>query len=310
MRATGENLIANFPTTTAAGPPVCAPPDPATRRPQIALSRGACDCHAHVCGTPGQYPLYAKRVYTPANSALPAYLKMLSVLGVDRAVLVQPSFFGTDNSALLDAIAVAGMQFRGVAVVPHDVSDAELERLHQRGVRGARVNIVDTLDGKGVLPRAALVQLARRIQPLGWHMEFLMHVDEFPNLDSELENFPVEMVFGHLGYVRADKGVSVPGFQALLRLLRSKQAWVKLTGPYRISTVPHPHTDTDAYAHALLDAAPDRVVWGTDWPHVMTKWHMAMPNDADFIDLLARWAPDPVLREQILVKNPERLYQF
>lgn len=295
---------------TAAEPPVCAPPDPGTRRPQIVLPRGACDCHAHVCGPSAQYPLYAKRIYTPADSALPAYLTMLSTLGIERAVLVQPSFYSTDNSAMLDAIDAAGPRFRGVAVVPRDVTDAELERLHHRGVRGARVNIVDTLDGKGVLPREALVQLARRIRPLGWHMEFLMHVDEFPHLDRDLEDFPVDMVFGHLGYVRTDRGVAVPGFQALLRLLRSDKAWVKLTGPYRISTGPQPHADTDVYAQALLDAAPHRVVWGTDWPHVMAKWHMTMPNDADFVDLLVRWVPDPVLREQILVKNPERLYQF
>ncbi len=295
---------------TAEEPPVCAPPDPATRHPQVSLPRGACDCHAHVCGAPGQYPLYEKRVYTPAAAALPAYVTMLSTLGVERAVLVQPSFYSTDNSAMLDAIDAAGPRFRGVAVVPGDVTDAELERLHRRGVRGVRVNIVDTLEGKGVLPREALMRLAHRVRPLGWHMEFLMHVDEFPHLDRDLEDFPVDMVFGHLGYVRADRGVTVPGFQALLRLLRSDKAWVKLTGPYRISTGPLPHADTDAYARALLDAAPHRVVWGSDWPHVMAKWHMAMPNDADFIDLLVRWVPDAALREQVLVKNPERLYQF
>jgi predicted TIM-barrel fold metal-dependent hydrolase len=291
-------------------PPVCAPPDPATRRAQIVLPRGACDCHAHVCGPAAQYPLYARRIYTPADAAFPAYVTMLSTLGIERAVLVQPSFYGTDNSAMLDAIAAAGPGFRGVAVVAADVTDAELERLHQHGVRGVRVNIVDTVEGKGVLPRNALVELARRVRPLGWHMEFLMHVDEFPRLDRDLEDFPVDVVFGHLGYVRADRGISVPGFQALLRLMRSGRAWVKLTGPYRISAGPLPHADTDAYARALLEAAPQRVVWGTDWPHVMAKWHMPMPNDADFVDLLARWVPEPALREQVLVKNPGQLYQF
>jgi predicted TIM-barrel fold metal-dependent hydrolase len=290
-------------------PPVCASPDPYTRRPKLALPSGACDCHAHVCGPASKYPPYANRVYTPPLRAeISDYLKMLDTLGVERAVLVQPSFYGTDNSAMLDAIEAAGSRFRGVAVVPPDVSDTELERLHAKGVRGARVNIVDTREAKGVLPLDALLPLARRIRPLGWHMEFLMHADEFPRLDETLADFPVDVVLGHLGYVRTDKGVADPGFQALLRLLRGGRAWVKLTGAYRISPAPMPHPDTVAFANALLETAPERLVWGTDWPHVMTRWHIDMPNDGDITDLLGTWVPDAKLREQILVDNPTRLY--
>jgi predicted TIM-barrel fold metal-dependent hydrolase len=290
-------------------PPVCASPDPRTRRPRLELPPGACDCHAHVCGPASKYPPYAKRVYTPPLRAeISDYLKMLDTLGVERAVLVQPSFYGTDNSAMLDAIEAAGGRFRGVAVVPPDVSDKALERLHAQGVRGARVNIVDTREGKGVLPLGALLPLARRIQPLGWHMEFLMHADEFPRLDETLADFPVDVVLGHLGYVRTDKGVADPGFQALLRLLRGGRAWVKLTGAYRISPAPMPHPDTVVFARALLESAPQRLVWGTDWPHVMTRWHIDMPNDGDITDLLGAWVPDEKLREQILVHNPTRLY--
>jgi len=125
-----------------------------------------------------------------------------------------------------------------------------------------------------------------------------------------LARLPVDCVFGHLGYVRADKGTAARGFQALLRLLRAGRAWVKLTGPYRISTGPLPHADTHAFAHALVEAAPDRLVWGSDWPHVKTEWTIPMPNDGELADLLAAWVPDESLRKRVLADNPAKLYGF
>ncbi len=297
------------PPSPAAEPPLCAAPDPSPRKPRITLPPLACDCHAHICGPRSRYEYFAQRIYTPPDALLADYRHMLATLGVERAVLVQPSVYGTDNTALLDALHVAGGRFRGVAVVADDVTESELQRLHAAGVRGVRVNIVDVKDRQpGTLPMGALTRLATRVQPLGWHMEFLMHVDEFPDLDRTLADFPVPTVYGHLGYMQTDKGVAAPGFQALLRLMQSGRAWVKLTGPYRISSEPLPHADTAAYAHALLAAAPERVVWGTDWPHVMVK--SAMPNDGDLADLLGTWVPDARLREQVLVTNPARLYHF
>ena len=135
-----------------------------------------------------------------------------------------------------------------------------------------------------------------------------MHVGEFPDLDRMLADFPVDTVYGHLGYMHTDQGLAAPGFQALLRLMRDGRAWVKLSGPYRISTQPLPHADTDAFAHALIKAAPKQVIWGTDWPHVMLK--SAMPNDGYLADLLGDWIPDAALRKQVLVDNPARLYGF
>jgi predicted TIM-barrel fold metal-dependent hydrolase len=139
-------------------------------------------------------------------------------------------------------------------------------------------------------------------------VEFLMHVDEFPDFDRLFADFPVDVVLGHLGYMRTDKGLDNPGFQAMLRLMQRGKCWVKLTGPYRISTQPLPHRDTIPFGAALLEAAPARVIWGTDWPHVMVKG--AMPNDGDLADLLLGWVPDATLREQVLVKNPAKLYGF
>lgn len=198
---------------------------------------------------------------------------------------------------------------RGVAVVEDTITDAEIEQLHAAGVRGVRINVVDVPAAeKGIIAMAPLRRLAERIAPLGWHVEFLMHADEFPSLDRLFADFPVDIVLGHLGYMKTDKGVQNPGFQALLRLMKAKRAWVKLTGPYRITTQALPYADVTPYAHALLEAAPDRLVWGTDWPHVMVK--TAMPNDGDIADMLLDWLPGETIRKQVLVENPRALYGF
>jgi len=239
---------------------------------------------------------------------LPAYRHLLATLGVERAVLVQPSVYGSDNRVMLNAMAELGKTSRGVAVVEYDISDAEIERMHEAGVRGVRVNVVDVPEGKGVFDMAPLERLAQRIDPYGWHVEFLMHADEYPDMVRRFADFPVDIVLGHLGYMRTDKGLDNPGFEALLDLMRREKCWVKLTGPYRISTELMPHRDTIPFALALLNAAPQRVIWGTDWPHVMVKG--TMPNDGDLANLLLDWVPDETLREQVLVRNPAKLYGF
>ena len=266
------------------------------------------DCHAHVCGHESRYPYSPHRLYTPEDALPTDYRRLLDSLGMERGVLVQPSIYGTDNRALLDALAQDPVRLRGVAVVSWDISAKELEKLHAQGVRGVRQNIVDLKDGKGVLPLDALKSLAKRIQPLGWHVEFLMHVDEFPQLDRQLADFPVDVVFGHLGYVPASKSPAAPGFQALLRLMRDGKAWVKLTAPYRLTTSAMPYADTDVFAQALVDAAPGRLVWGTDWPHVFIK--TAMPEDKKLLALLEHWVPNKALRKRVLVDNPAQLYGF
>jgi 2-pyrone-4,6-dicarboxylate lactonase len=233
---------------------------------------------------------------------------MLGTLGVERAVLVQPSVYWTDNRALLAALQEKKFPYRGVAVVEDTVSNAEIEALHASGVRGLRCNIVDIVTDKGKLPLDMLRRLAEKIQPFGWHIELLMHCDEFPDMERAFADFPVDIVLGHLGYMRTDRGLGDPGFQALLRLMRAGKAWVKLTGPYRISTEPLPHADTIPFARALIDAAPGRVVWGTDWPHVMATG--PMPNDGDLCDLLAAWVPDAEQRKRVLVDNATTLYGF
>lgn len=288
--------------------PPCAPPDFAPRKPRFALAPLACDCHAHILGPASRYPYSSERVYTPPDCLAGDYRAMLATLGVERAVLVQPSVYGADNTVMLQALREAGPAFRAVAVVDRSVGDDALDSLHAAGVRGVRINVVDVKEGQGTLPLAQLRSLARRIARLGWHMELLAHVDELAGLDQDLADFPVDVVFGHLGYMRTDKGIDAPGYQGLLRLMQRGRCWVKLTGPYRISGGAMPHADVTPFARALLCAAPDRVVWGSDWPHVMVKG--PMPNDGDIADLLLDWIPDEDLRRRVLVDNPARLYGF
>ena len=294
--------------TTRSFAPPCAPPDFLPKKPAIELPKGATDCHAHILGPSSQFAYSPERIYTPPDCSLPSYRDMLNTLGVARAVLVQPSVYGTDNAVLLRALGEGGSAFRGVAVVDWSIDDAALHAMQTAGVRGVRVNVVDVQPGKNAFPLEQLTTLARRVAPLGWHMEFLLHVDQFPTLDDMLENFPVDVVFGHLGYMSTGHGQHAAGFRALRRLLSRGRAWVKLTGPYRISTGAMPHADVTPFAHTLLATAPDKIVWGTDWPHVMVK--AAMPNDGDIADLLSTWIPDEELRRKVLVDNPARLYGF
>jgi predicted TIM-barrel fold metal-dependent hydrolase len=272
------------------------------------MLKHSCDCHAHVCGPESRYPYAANRLYTPHDASPADYRRMLDSLGIERGVLVQPSIYAADNRCLLDALAQDPARLRGVAVVPFDVSSKELERLHAAGVRGVRQNIVDLKDGKGVLPLDDLRQLAAKVRPFGWHVEFLLHVDEFPDLDLQLNDFPVDVVFGHLGYVSTQKKPAERGFQALLRLMKDGKAWVKLTAPYRLTLSEMPYSDTDVFARALVDGAPERLLWGTDWPHVFIK--SAMPDDKKLLALFERWVPHERMRQRILVDNPAALYGF
>lgn len=289
--------------------PYCAGPDPNLRKPSFALPAGACDCHAHVFGPIHRYPYYPRRIYTPPDAPPSAYWHMLGMLGVERAVLVQPSVYGTDNRAMLEAMAGEKKRMRGVAVVEESITDAELERMHEVGVRGIRFNIVDVKpEEKGKLPIAVVRKMAGRIKPLGWHLQFLMHVDEFPQLDREFGELPVDVVIDHFGYMNTAKGLEHPGFQALLRIMKGGRCWVKFTGAYRISREEMPYNDVTPYARALVAAAPERIVWGTDWPH--PKHEKAMPNDGAMTDRLLEWIPDEKQRRLALMENPARLYGF
>ena len=291
--------------------PLCQAPDQEIRSPQIQFPPGAVDCHAHVCGPARLFPYAQERIYTPPDATVESYQALLKMLGIDRAVLVQPSVYGTDNRAMLAALKAHPKQFRGVAVIPNqptDVSDRYLEELHLAGVRGIRCNIVDVADKSAGLPIQTLRALAERIKPFGWHLELLMHVNEYPDLATVFKNFPVDLVFGHFGYSHAKQGITDKGFEGLLELMRNGQAWVKMTGPYRICDGNLPYTEMRPFNDAVIRANPKRLIWGSDWPHVMMK--KQMPHDADLCELLGAWVSDDSLRKIILVDNPCILYDF
>jgi predicted TIM-barrel fold metal-dependent hydrolase len=289
----------------------CAPPDPQLRAPATLMGPMSCDSHAHICGPESEHAYADDRIYTPPDALLPDYLKLLETLGVERAVLVQPSVYGTDNSVMLSAMremTAAGMQCRGVAVADEAATETALDDMHEAGVRGLRFNLVDLADpGKGP-PLGAIRVLCERIAPRGWHAEFLIHVDDYPDLDAKFENFPTEIVIGHMGYPRLGQNTACDGFGAMLRLAEAGRCWVKLTAPYRISPDDLPYLEAGDFARAVVAAAPERVIWGTDWPHVIVT--KPMPNDADLCDLFYQWVPDPLARQHILVDNPATLYDF
>jgi 2-pyrone-4,6-dicarboxylate lactonase len=286
-------------------------PDAQPRAPDVALPPGACDCHAHICGPAATYPYDPERIYTPPDATIESYRHLLAVLGVARAVLIQPSVYGTDNRAMLAALQTAGPGFRGVAVVEPDISARDVEALHRAGIRGVRLNLVDRREGRNQVPVELVRALADRIAPFGWHIEFLVNMDEAPGFADAVAELEVPIVLGHLGYPRAGARdwIKAQAFAGLLSLLAGGRCWVKLTGPYRISGAADlPYDDVDTSAAALAQAAPGRLIWGSDWPHVMMK--KPMPNDGALCDLLARWIPDAATRKRILVDNPMELYGF
>lgn len=267
-----------------------------------------CDTHMHICGPESRHSYSADRIYTPPDALLPAYLNLASVLGIERVVFVQPSIYTTDNAAMLEAMRACPLACRGVAVIDERTSETSLREWHAAGVRGVRLNIVDSTAKHNALPMTIIRQLAQRIAPLGWHLEFLLHVDDFPALDTELADLPIDVVLGHLGYAHRGLTTDDPGFIALLRLLERGRCWVKLTGPYRLTDAALPYAPVTAFAKALLRAAPERLLWGSDWPHVMLQG--TMPNDGALLDLCFEWVADPRARQGILVDNPAALYDF
>lgn len=284
-------------------PEVCAPFDPNPHAGRFEVPAGACDCHAHVF-TPAS-DLVPQRLYTPAAASLTAYQKMLSVMQVDRAVIVQPSVYGSDNRATLAAVATNRAAYRAVVVLDDQVSLSHLRQLHDHGARGARINALfsNTAD------QDDLIRLAGVLAEQGWHMQMLVDVSAFDALEDFVRRLPVPVVFDHMGHVPAAKGINDPGFQALLRLMSEGRVWTKLSGAYRMTDLAQPpYTDVSPFARALVAANPERCLWASDWPHPHIP--VAMPNDGALLDMLMDWAPNRATRERILVTNPANLYGF
>lgn len=277
--------------------PDCAPAKPRTTPPRHRAPPGACDSHFHIFGPYARFPLDAKRPYTPPEASIAHYEEMAATLGLQRRVIVTASVSGTDNAVTMDAVHALGRD-RSRAVVVVDEA-ADLEALAAGGAVGVRFNAVS---GNGA-PLEALEAMARRIAPLGWHVQ--LFTDDLPALAERLAGLPVPMVLDHLGGARAAQGADSAAMRALLRLLDGGNAWVKLSG-YRASKPPY--ADIAPLARRLLAEAPERCVWGTDWPHTGFRTEAEMLDDGTLLDWLWEWTEGDWGR--VLVDNPARLYGF
>jgi predicted TIM-barrel fold metal-dependent hydrolase len=259
----------------------------------------------HIFGPYHRYPLSPGRGYTPPEASIGMYLDMLATIGLKRTVVVQPSIYGTENAVTLDAVEAMGLdRARAVVVVDDRFDLPALRAMGARGACGVRFNAVS---GNGT-PLEQLEALADKLAQLGWHLQLYAHAEEMVALEPVLARLPCPLVIDHMGGVKAaEGGLDNPGFKALLRLLE-KGAWAKLCG-YR-SSAGAPYADVADMARAMVAAAPDRCVWGTDWPHPSLNSPEEVPDDGVLLDALGAWAPRDAQRQAILVDNPARLYGF
>ena len=290
--------------TTDPVSPGYKPFDPDPKAPALALPPGACDAHCHVFGPQAAFPFAPERRYTPVDAGKDRLFALHRHLGLDRAVLVQASCHGTDNRAMLDAIAASEGTVRGVAMVGPEVTDAELRALHEGGVRGVRFNFVAHL-GEDADP-AAVETIAARIADLGWHLVLHFDAAKLPGLAPFLRGLPVPMIVDHMGRVDASAGLEQEPFRLLLGLMEDERFLVKVCGAERISRTGAPFRDAVPFAARLVELFPDRCLWGTDWPHPNIRGDM--PDDGHLVDLLSEIAPSEDARRRILVDTPTRLY--
>ncbi len=290
------------------------------RPPAAALPAHAADCHMHVFGPFERYPLAGERAYNVAEAPLTAHERMKRQVGLERTVLVQASGHGYDNRAMLAALAHLGTRGRAVAVLEPRTPAAELEPLHRAGVRGLRLNLV-TLGSRHPGDRARLVgDYERLLAPLGWHLQVFADAATLLSLEQELARCSVNVVIDHMGLPDAAAGIGQPGFQAVLRLLTGKHVWVKLAGADRITRTSGRLRDAIPFIRAVAAAAPERLVWGSDWPNIGFHSGRQVQGDAvlphreldagELLDVLTEAVPDRETRHAILADNPARLYGF
>ena len=287
--------------------PNIAPPHPAPHAPTaFTPPPGATDAHCHIFGPAHRFPFAPEATYTPPDSGIDDFEVLQERLGLSRAVFVQASCHGTDNAAMADALVRGNGRYAGVATIDESFSEADIGDLHDAGVRGTRFNFVAHLGGAPDLD--VFWRLVDRVQPFGWHIVLHFDAKDLPRYAELLNRMPCPYVIDHMARVDAEAGLDQEPFGALLELMRDERAWVKVSGAERLTAGGTlPYDDVVPYAQALIAAAPDRILWGTDWPHPNVRH---MPDDGDLVDVLAAFAPDEATRNRILVTNPETLYDF
>lgn len=269
------------------------------------MPRGACDTHVHVFGPAAEFPFSPARSYTPEDCTVEDLFALHAVLGIDRVVIVHGGAHGTDNRATLAALERAPARMRGVAVIPSGLPQAEIEAMHRRGMRGCRMSTVVS----GGASFDHLSRLAAETRDFGWHLVLHFHrAEELLDVEAALTACGSPFVLDHLARISAAEGVDSQPFAAVLRLLDTDRCWVKLASLYRLSSEPYPHRDMLPLIHRVVAHRPDRILWGSNWPHPICP--VPMPNDGDLVDLVPLWIADADHRRLALVDNPAALYGF
>jgi predicted TIM-barrel fold metal-dependent hydrolase len=306
--------FAKLATASAAGAIVS--PSAFAASPLPDMPAGAIDVHNHIVGPMAKYPMAPTRTYTPPEASVAQLRALRTQLGVARNVIVQPSFYGFDNSQLVDALAELGTSARGIAVVPQNVSDAELQRLAKAGVTGVRLNLATAGISDPKVATDAINGFAPRFVPLGWHIQINTGLPVVQAIAPTVAHLQVPVVFDHMANLDAAKGVNQPGFGTFVELVKSPNVYVKLSAPYNLSKRPD-WADVVPIAKALIATAPNRMLWGTNWPHPgnargdikeITPYQVV--DNPKLLTAFAQWCPDSAMRKMILVDTPQRLYRF
>jgi 2-pyrone-4,6-dicarboxylate lactonase len=278
-------------------------PNPA--KPEFVLPPGAVDAHCHVFGPGTVFPYSPKRKYTPCDAPKDRLFALRDFLGFSKNVIVQASCHGTDNRAMVDALHTAGSLARGVAVVDEQISEAELEAMHAAGVRGVRFNFVKRL--VDTTPKTVFKNIAAKIRPFGWHIVVYFEAQDLAELAPFLVELDTTIVIDHMGRPDIAAGTDGETFQQVLRLMSEQpNFWAKVSGTERLTQIPPDYSDVFPFSKMIVETFPDRVLWGTDWPHPNMKSHM--PDDGKLVDVLPHIAVTPAQQQQLLVDNPNRLY--
>jgi 2-pyrone-4,6-dicarboxylate lactonase len=274
-------------------------------RPAFAMPAGACDAHVHVFEAAERYPSVATPHYTLPDGSLAKLERMTQVLALNRIVIVQPSYYGTDNSCMLDALGTAGTRARGVAMVAENCTDEDLNAMHARGVRALRLDLFLRSSWPTTAIIAYIEHSVRRTRTLGWHVQFYTPGWVVRDLLPFLAGLDADFVIDHMGYMLEGDGLTDSDFERLLGVVREGRGWIKLSAPYRLAGDGNFERLTPK-ARAIIEAAPDRVIWGSDWPHIPEGGK----DTGALLNLLSDWAPDAAARERVLVTNPARLFGF
>jgi len=281
---------------------------------------GACDCHTHIHADPAKFPFYPGRVYTPEPASPEEMSALHKALHIERVVIVTPSVYGPDNSATALGMKARGASARGVAVIDDKTSESDLDAMHEAGFRGIRINLATGGINDPNVGRQRFSAALDRVKARGWHIQLYTTPMMISAIKDLVAASPVPAVFDHFGGAQAELGMDQPGFADLVELVRSGRAYVKISGAYRASKLAPDYPDVAPLARALIVANPDRIVWGTDWPHpdsvtppgrkITDVTPLFQIDDGRLLNQLPVWAPDAAIRKNILVDNPARLYGF